>query len=242
MEMQRNYSSCAEMLLCPQVATPQLRVIAAAIAIVYVVRACTVFRGKWIELTSGEWARDSLPEEKAAEMRLRERSGVLHSPLNDYGQVDEFFAVSYEGLMMLLNLWCILTKSPNVVDVISNSLALQFAISLTAELKEAYFTYYGQAISHIWQQRLHRRHSPLLLSCHRVDEHTGRLIVPTMLAEAQHRRGTTSSGSPYSGWRQRRMYALFLLCYVPEFLVAMALRVCVPVVCVCCVVYLPACI
>jgi hypothetical protein len=235
MQMQQNFSSCAEMLLCPKVAAPQLRMIAAAIALVYVVRACTVFRGKWVELTSGEGERDSLPEDEAAEMRQRERSGVLQSPLNDYGRVDEFFAVSYEGLMMLLNLWLILTKSANVVDVVSNSLALQFVVSLTPEFKDAYFTYYGQAVVHIWRQRLHRRHSPLLLSCHRVDERTGRLVEPTTWAEVR-------AYSSYSGWRQRGMYALFLLWYVPEILVALALRPLVPLVCAVCVVYLPVCI
>lgn len=227
-------------LFCPQIALTQERVLAIAIALIYSVRSSMAFRGKSIELDPST-PLDSLPPAKAAELRLRERSGVLHSPLNDYGQVDEFMSVSYEGLVYLLNLWLTLHSpdgstggdlnrtSDTLIDVIAASLALQFAIELPEEFKERYFDYYGQAVARVWSEKLHAQHSSLMLSCHEVDGQGRLRDVPW----AQLRFGSCSKGM---------RFCLFLLWYVPEIAIAKVLSWAVPIICRVCIVYLPVCI
>ena len=241
---------------CPRHALIQERLLAVAIALIYSFRSSMNFRGRRIEADPDAKAgighglcapqeadANALPAAKAAELRLRDRSGVLHSPLNDYGQVDEFMAISYEGLVYVLNLWLTLHSPDGVhsstgglnqtsdalIDVIGASLALQFAIDLTEEFKARYFDYYGDAVERVWSERLHTQHSSLMLSCHVVDGRGRLQDVPW----SQLRFGSVG---------QRLRFGLFLIWYVPEILVTRLVSRTVPYFCFVCIFYLPTCI
>jgi|EP00966_Prymnesium_polylepis_P170709 hypothetical protein len=48
--------------------------------------------------------------------------------------------VSYDALVHMLNIWLVF-ESTGPIEIISNSLAMQFAMALDDEFKELYFKY-----------------------------------------------------------------------------------------------------
>lgn len=138
------------------------RLLASAICLMYLARSSLLFRGKLIEGHMNEEAdiHDGLPTATAEMMRRRLHSGVLFSYLNDLGQVDEFMNVSYDGLLHLLNIWLIF-QSQGIINLISNSLITQFAMSLDDEFKALYFQYQNAAIRSIIARGWHRAGSGL---------------------------------------------------------------------------------
>ena len=65
-----------------------------------------------------------------------------------FGCVDNLMAVAYEQSVYLLNLWLVY-RAPTPLDMVLNSLAMEFVLKLDDEFKATYFANHPHAVAEV---------------------------------------------------------------------------------------------
>ena len=128
-----------------------------SIASMYTARSALIFISKyerWSSLTFVH-SEDCMPAQ-AIEIISRWELKLPLSILNRWGQIDDFMAVQYEGMLYLLNLWLVFI-SRDSIDMVLNSLAMEMVMKLDDEFKEYYFKANGQATMYVFKNGLNNK-------------------------------------------------------------------------------------
>lgn len=148
--------------LCPGTADVSMRLLMGGVASLYFVRSTMTYMTKLLQFCAGcvnlEYYKETLSPDLRKEIDDCRASGVIHSVLNDYGQVDDFMEIVYEGMITLLNLWLVFVAD-EALDIVLNSIAMEFLAKIDNEFKDQYFKFSARAVSAILKQGLHKKPS-----------------------------------------------------------------------------------
>ena len=139
---------------CPNVGTIYEKILMFSIAIMYTARSALVFTAKYESWDSLQFLRSStcMPVQAKQILSVGENKLPM-SILNQWGQVDDFMNVQYEGSLYLLNLWLVFI-SHSAMDMVINSLAMEMVMKLDDEFKKNYFKAQGQATMYVYENEL----------------------------------------------------------------------------------------
>jgi len=115
--------------ICPSNAEIEDRIIAFSIGAIYVARLTFIMANKIMGDTSD------------ADLPLR-REWQDPGPLLYNVLADRFMDVAYEGAVYILNLWLVFSETSDPINMIWNSLALEFILQLDDEVKGLYLSVY----------------------------------------------------------------------------------------------------
>jgi len=160
---------------CPSTGPPDQRVLMSCVALLYFVRSLFMNSVKCLtDPTSTDDIDDtsevpSLMNPDLQETEKNRRKWNLHkSILRDYALIDRaLMNFAYEPLLMLLNLWLVFIAD-DALDIVLNSLAMEFVAQIDDEFKEQFFQLIGNAfVESIMKNELKEK------SRARVDERVG---------------------------------------------------------------------
>jgi len=131
---------------CPSTGSPGQRVLMSCIALFYFVRSIMMYLEKKNDsIGNGDdmpkSSKDLRPwhDECQKQFAKRLESGIEDSILMDYAVIDEFVMnLTYESLVLLLNLWLVFIAD-DALDIVLNSLAMEFVGKIDDEFKVRLF-------------------------------------------------------------------------------------------------------
>jgi hypothetical protein len=123
---------------CPATATLTNRFLIFAIAVMYFCRSVLIFGDKYVAFAG----------------KNKKTKALMRSKLSEWGHIDDIMDISYEGILYVMNLWLVfIATSP--LDIVLNSLAMEFVMQLDNEFKENYFKLNGRAVRNILHHKWH---------------------------------------------------------------------------------------
>jgi len=148
---------------CPSTGSPSQRVLMSGIALFYLVRGCLIYDEKAVWKSADEdfpkSSKDLRPwhHESTKKFVKITESGLRCTTLASYGLIDQTMHLTYESLVLLLNLWLVFIAD-SALDIVLNSLAMEFVGKIDDEFKVRYFDLgYGHVIAKdIMTQELHK--------------------------------------------------------------------------------------
>jgi hypothetical protein len=136
---------------CSGTGTIRSKLLMCAVGLVYVSRMGIYYGGLLAEMFPS--LQDSISHGSGFEDIQRRRAfGINRSILNVYGRVDDWMALTHESLLMILNLILVFLND-DPVEIVFNSLAMEFVIQLGVEFKELYIKYNAAAIKKVYDDR-----------------------------------------------------------------------------------------
>lgn len=153
---------------CPATGTWQIKTLMLAISIIYAYRlfmkSLTGFAYRIEGLQNGgAHLMDDTPDHAGVfhpdyfkQLRTLKKTVSQDSVLNYYGEFDGFMGGEYELMLYVLNLK-ILFHTTSPLDILLNSLAMEFLMKLDDEFKDWYMSYSAQAVTNILSCGLHKK-------------------------------------------------------------------------------------
>ena len=124
--------------ICPGTASTTNRFLIFAIAVMYFCRSVLIFGDKYVAFAG----------------KNKKIKALMRSKLAEWGHIDDIMDISYEGILYIMNLWLVfIATSP--LDIVLNSLAMEFVMQLDNEFKENYFKLNGRAVRNILHHHWH---------------------------------------------------------------------------------------
>jgi len=135
---------------CPSTGSLSQRLLMFGIALLYTVRSCLILNEKVLSEYRDEVdLRDEIAKK-------RRDCGIHLSALSSYGKIDNVMHIAYPALVSLLNLWFVFIAD-DPLDIVLDSLAMEFVGKVDDEFKVRFFAVYGHELaSDILGQELHK--------------------------------------------------------------------------------------